>query len=146
MNILSLIAKIFDPLARMVDDVHTSQEEKLVLRNELVSLQNQLSSEMLKYETELLQSQQKIIVAEAQGQSWLQRNWRPILMLTIVAIIANNYILVPWLQVFGVQAPVLELPNDLYTLMTVGVGGYVGGRTIEKVAPQLAEAWKAGKS
>lgn len=53
-------------------------------------------------------------------------------MLTIVAIIANNYLLIPWLQVFGVPVALLELPESLYTLMTVGVGGYVAGRTVEK--------------
>ncbi|HEY9163898.1 MAG TPA: 3TM-type holin, partial [Magnetovibrio sp.] len=42
-----------------------------------------------------LESAAQIIVAEAQGESWLQRNWRPLLMVMFGVIIANNYILVP---------------------------------------------------
>ena len=72
-----------------------------------------------------------IILAEAKG-NWIQRSWRPILMLTIVGIIANNYLLVPWLSLFTDRVAVLELPAELYTLMTVGVGDYIAGRTAEK--------------
>ena len=64
-----------------------------------------------------------IILAEAKDNS-IQRSWRPILMLTVVGIIANNYLLVPWLSLFAERVAVLELPAELfYTLMTVGVGG-----------------------
>jgi hypothetical protein len=80
----------------------------------------------------LVEAQTKVLVAEIQGASWLQRNWRPILMLTVVAIIANNYILHPYLSLFTDKAVVLDLPEKLYNLMTVGVGGYIVGRSAEK--------------
>jgi len=73
----------------------------------------------------------KIILAEASG-NWIQRSWRPLLMMVIVVIIANNFILVPWLSIFTDKVAILDLPAELYTLMTVGVGGYIGGRTVEK--------------
>jgi len=75
----------------------------------------------------------RILIAEIQGQSWMQQNWRPILMLTIVAIVANNYILVPYLTLFGMKAQVLDLPEKLWSLMTLGVGGYIVGRSGEKI-------------
>ena len=54
-------------------------------------------------------------------------------MLTFGAILANNYIIVPWLQAFGVETvAVLEIPEGMWGLLTVGLGGYVVGRTIEK--------------
>ena len=68
-----------------------------------------------------------IIVAEAQGDSWLQRNWRPMLMVLFGVIVANNYIVHPW---FGV--PMLPLPPDMWDLLKIGVGGYVVGRSVEK--------------
>lgn len=74
-----------------------------------------------------------IIMAEANGRSWLQRNWRPILMLVITIIIANNYIFFPYASIFTDKVAMLDLPDKLWTLMTVGVGGYIAGRTIEKV-------------
>jgi len=82
--------------------------------------------------------QTQILIAELTGQSWLQRNWRPILMLTIVAIVANNYIFVPYLQLFGLPAIILDLPEKLWNLMTLGVGGYIVGRSGEKIL----ETWK----
>ncbi|HAA04784.1 MAG TPA: hypothetical protein DCE18_15665 [Syntrophobacteraceae bacterium] len=81
-----------------------------------------------------IQAQAQIVAAEAQGQSWLQRNWRPVLMLVIVAIVANNYIIYPYLELFGVKATPLELPERMWSLMQIGVGGYVVGRSAEKVA------------
>ncbi|MBI1910691.1 MAG: hypothetical protein HYS21_01680 [Deltaproteobacteria bacterium] len=74
-----------------------------------------------------------VSVAEAQGQSWLQQNWRPLLMLTIIIIVANNYILYPCLSIFTDKVRVLDLPDRLWQLMEIGVGGYIMGRTVEKV-------------
>ncbi len=81
------------------------------------------------------QEQVKVILAEAQGQSWLQRNWRPLLMMTVMVIIANNYILAPYLQaIFGANKfPILPLPDQLWQLMNLGLGGYVVGRSAEKL-------------
>jgi hypothetical protein len=53
-------------------------------------------------------------------------------MLTIVAIVANNYIIYPYLSLFTDRAMILELPEKLYNLMTIGVGGYIVGRSAEK--------------
>jgi hypothetical protein len=90
-----------------------------------------------------LQGAVEIIKAEAQGESWLQRNWRPLLMLTVVAIVGNNYLLAPYVNaLFGAgAAPVLDLPDRLWDLMTLGVGGYVAGRTAEKVVA----TWKGAE-
>ena len=101
-------------------------------------LSAELQTGILKYETDLVQAQASIVLAEAQGQSVIQRNWRPILMLTIVAIIANNYLLFPYVQLFGGPAILLDLPESLWNLMQIGVGGYVVGRSAEKAV----KAWK----
>ena len=54
-------------------------------------------------------------------------------MLAFVAIIVNNYILVPYAVAFGASVPMLEIPPGMWGLLTVGIGGYIGGRTYEKV-------------
>ena len=74
-----------------------------------------------------LEAAAKIIVAEAQGDSWLQRNWRPLLMVMFGTIIANNYLLVP---IFN--TPPADIPPDMWDLLKLGVGGYVVGRSAEK--------------
>ena len=73
-----------------------------------------------------------IITAEAKSEHWLTANWRPITMLVFVAIIANNYIVYPYLSLFWPDAPVLEIPPDMWGLLKIGLGGYVVGRSAEK--------------
>jgi len=75
----------------------------------------------------------------------MQRNWRPALMWIIIFVIANNYLLAPFLNhivtLFGGGniLPILELPDKLFNLMTIGLGGYVVGRSAEKIIPKLKE-------
>jgi hypothetical protein len=69
-----------------------------------------------------------VIEAEMSG-NWLQRSWRPILMMSLVVIVVNNYILFPY---FPDTLMMLDLPDELWNLLTIGVGGYVAGRSIEK--------------
>lgn len=80
----------------------------------------------------------RIVLGEVQGQSWLQRNWRPLLMLSCITIVVNNYILYPYLSLFGVPSLRLELPQQLWDLMKIGVGGYVVGRSAEKIATSVS--------
>lgn len=76
-----------------------------------------------------------IIKAEAQGESWLQRNWRPILMLTFAGLIVLR-----WL---GISAPNIDaaLEMKLFEIVQLGLGGYVIGRSAEKIAA----TWKGGE-
>jgi len=133
LGILSFISSIFQPAVDLIDELHTSDEEKGELRNRLVAMQNEFSSKVLDYETKLMEAQASVIKSEAQGHSWLQRNWRPILMLTIVFIIANNYILFPYVELFGHKAVQLDLPDHMWSLMKIGVGGYILGRSGENI-------------
>lgn len=113
-------------------------------RDEAARLGAAVTQQVMQLAATELQGAVDIIKAEAQGESWLQRNWRPVLMLTIVAIVANNYLVAPYVNaMFGAgSAPVLDLPERLWDLMTLGVGGYVAGRTIEKAV----STWKGGPS
>lgn len=81
----------------------------------------------------VMEARSNVIIAEATGDSWIQKSWRPLLMMVIIAIIANNYLLFPYMSLFTSKVVILELPDRLYTLMEIGVGGYILGRTAEKV-------------
>lgn len=82
----------------------------------------------------IVEAKSNIIVAEAQGKSWLQRNWRPLLMTTIIIIVANNYVLFPYLSIWWPEdVKILDLPDKLFTLMEIGVGGYIVSRGAEKI-------------
>ena len=75
-----------------------------------------------------------IIKAEAQSEHWLAACWRPILMLTFGALIVARWL--GWSAPGISEAEVLKL----WDIVQLGLGGYVIGRSIEKVAPQIAAA------
>jgi hypothetical protein len=127
MNILSFIGEIFKPAADLIDDMHTSTEEKLALKNKLTVIENTMTSKVIDYESELLAAKTSIITAEATGESWAQRNWRPITMLTFLGLVV--------LDSFGWL--VNPLAAESWTLLQIGLGGYVVGRSGEKIVSQL---------
>jgi hypothetical protein len=75
-----------------------------------------------------------IIKAEAQSEHWLAACWRPVLMLTFGALIVARWL--GWSAPGISEAEVLKL----WDIVQLGLGGYVIGRSIEKVAPQIAAA------
>lgn len=151
MSILDLIASLFKPVADTIDELHTSREEKDQALAKLTELKTTLMDRMLAYEAKIIENQSKVIIAEAQGQSWLQRNWRPLLMLTFGFIVAWNYIFAPlftWVvALFGsnVGVPTLEMTTGFWSLLTAGVTGYVVGRSSEKIAQTLSLGKMNGK-
>ena len=92
---------------------------------------------MLDYETKIKSEQASIVRAEVGSESMLARNWRPITMLMFVAIIANNYIVAPYVAAFGGHVPTLDIPNGMWALLNVGIGGYIASRGAEKIVRTL---------
>jgi hypothetical protein len=130
---------MFSSLLKPISDTVNNVINKIIPDKTLaLQLQAEITKELISSDEMDIENAVKVIVAEAQGQSALQRNWRPILMLSIVAIIVNNYILAPYLTSFGLHVVTLALPDKLFSLMEIGVGGYVMGRTGEK----MLETWK----
>lgn len=124
------LSVITGPLFSVIDKAVTDKDEAARLKHES-------QTQLIDAENSAL----KVILAEAAGESWLQRNWRPILMLTIVAIVANNYLIAPYLSaMFGVGLT-LPLPEALWNLMTLGVGGYIAGQTAERGI----STWQSGQ-
>lgn len=134
MKILDLLGSVIKPIGKTIDDLVTSDEEKLILRNKLAEIETRAYLEALDYQKEFVQAQAKIITAEAQGESWLQRNWRPVTMLTLVGLVVSYFLgLAPQ---YLVDNP--SQVEDLFGIVKVGLGGYVVGRSGEKIA----KVWK----
>lgn len=131
MNLIgNILGTVAGPVMEVIDQAVTDKDQANRLKAEL-------HSRLIDRQDTALQARMKVILAEATGESWLQRNWRPLLMTVIVAIVANNYLLAPYLgAMFGVGLQ-LELPEQLWDLMTLGVGGYIAGRSGEKIAGTL---------
>jgi len=100
--------------------------EKAVPDRDLAKkIEADLQKDLLTNHQSEFQAAAKIVLAEAQG-GWLKGNWRPITMLTFVALIAAH-----WL---GFTPQNLSEPQILALLdiVQVGLGGYVVGRSAEK--------------
>lgn len=130
--ILGLVGNIFKPAVDLIDELHTSDEEKLKAKAAMMALENQVTTQILDLQKAEVESAKDIIVAEAKGESWLQRNWRPVLMMLFGVIIANNYIINPWLSALFDINVVMAVPEHMWSLLKLGVGGYVMGRSAEK--------------
>jgi hypothetical protein len=120
-----------DSIGNAIDKIDKS-DEKLEIQLKYKQLLMEIEGSYLNYENKLLESQSKIIESEAKGESWLQRNWRPLLMCICMYIIFNNYVLVPYFNM-----PITTLDEHIWTLMELGVGGYVAGRSLEKISENL---------
>lgn len=118
--------------ASLIDNLFTSDEEKATAKLKLMEMEQN-------GELSRIAAGAGVVEAEARSEHWLTANWRPLTMITFVVIIANNYILYPYLSLFWPEAPSLEIPPDMWDLLKIGLGGYVVGRSGEKAV----KMWKA---
>ena len=107
-----------------LDKLFTSKEEKIKAENVIKQI-------LIQKELELQKMQTEIILAEAKGH-WLQRSWRPILMLAFGFIVIYVKFLAP---LFDFKIP--ELENEFWNLLQLGIGGYVVGRSAEKISKNI---------
>ena len=103
-------------------------EEKDEAKRKLVELQIAINQQALDYESTLVKSRADTIRAEAQSGSWIAANWRPITMLSFTTLIILH-----WLGVGATASlPPAEV-EGLLEIVKIGLGGYVVGRSAEKV-------------
>ena len=115
----NLIGTIGGKVLDIVDDVVEDKDEANRLKF-------QIQRQLIETKSSELEAQAKIVLAEAQG-SWLQRNWRPLLMVVFAGLVVAHW--------FGFTASNIpeSVQNSLLNIVMVGVGGYVMGRSAEKV-------------
>jgi hypothetical protein len=96
----------------------------------------EIAKQLLASSAELERAAGEIVLAEARSEHFLAACWRPILMLTFGALIVAR-----WL---GYSAPGISEAEvlKLWDIVQLGLGGYVIGRSAEKIAPQIAAALK----
>mgnify|MGYP003115582922 CR=1 FL=1 len=123
LNLLSAAAPMVKTLFNTIDKTIDNKAEAEKIKQ---SIQEQLITGQLKE----LEAQAKVITTEANG-SWLQRNWRPILMLVFAGLVVAHW--------FGFTAPNIpeSVQNSLLNIVLVGVGGYIVGRSGEKIADKF---------
>lgn len=103
---------------------------------------NRLKSELAE---KIIEAQAQIVVAEAQGDK-IQRHWRPHLMYLIMILLVWLIMVGPVIDLatgWGLTKTALEalkeVPDRLWGLLTIGLGGYVMGRSGEKIV----KSWRS---
>ena len=127
MQLLNLIQSIFKPAVELIDEIHTSKEEQLQHKERLLVTQAAVIDQVLQYEKDSFESRSKIIEAEARSEHWLTAVWRPITMLTFLALCVGDSL--------GLLASPLR--DEAWMLLQLGLGGYVVGRSAEKITKSV---------
>ena len=93
--------------------------------------ESEMMQQLIEHQAEIEAAAGQIIQTEAASKHWLAANWRPVTMLTFVGLIVARW--------FGFAAPELSEAEylKLWSIVELGLGGYVVGRSVEKIMPSI---------
>lgn len=127
--VVPFLKPLFDKVIQRIPDPAVRVEVEREARQALVDA-----------EARITEAASSIVAAEITGQSKLQRIWRPVAMLTFLGLILWIGVVAP---MFGLAedsvAALAGTPDRLWSLITIGMGGYIGGRSAEKIVTSLAK-------
>jgi hypothetical protein len=121
-------------IGKAIDDNVTSDEERLILRNELEKIKSDTEVKGGELEQQYESELSKRNEADSKSDSWLTKNIRP---MTLIFLMVNT-MAVMYITIFA------DLPEDkvemvkawiplLIALDVTAVGFYFGGRSTEKI-------------
>ena len=122
---MKMLSNLVSEIGDVIDSLTLSSKEKIQLRANLTEV-------LSRFEAGLQREQSSVIRSESQG-NWLQRSWRPIVMLVFSSVV-----------LLGIFTP-LPLPDNgsrFWDLLEIGLGGYVVGRSFESVSQGLGKRIK----
>lgn len=123
---MSFLNGLGDKILGVLNDKIPNVENKMEIKNALVENVGDLYIKMIETKAE-------VVKLEAGGNS-LQRNWRPVIMLAFGFIVMYSKFIAP---AFGL--PNTELEPDFWSLLNLGIGGYVVGRSGEKIVSSIVQ-------
>jgi hypothetical protein len=130
------VSAAFDVGGKIIDRLWPDPAQRDAAKLKLMELQQSGALAQLAAQTELSKGAADIVKTEASG-GFLASSWRPITMLVFVVLIVARW--------FGWSAPNLQEQEylKLWDIVQLGLGGYVIGRSFEKVVPSVADALKS---
>jgi hypothetical protein len=125
MSLLALLPLVGNIIDKIIPDPQAQSDAKLKMlemaqKGELTELTERAS----------------IVREEAKSEHWLAATWRPILMLTFGGLIVARWL--GWSAPGITEAEILKL----WDIVELGLGGYVIGRSVEKIVPTVATVIK----
>ena len=115
-------SKLVDSVGSVLDNVITTDEEKLEAKRRLKEL-------ILSHEAEMQRNVTNRWKADMNSDSWLSKNVRPLVLVFLVV----STVLMIFIDAGTIQFTVEEKWTDLLQLVLITViGTYFGGRSLEK--------------
>ena len=127
MGILNILlsggaSKLVDSVGSVLDDIITTDDEKLEAKRKLKEL-------ILSHEAELQKNVTDRWKADMNSDSWLSKNVRPLVLIFLVV----STVLMIFIDAGAISFTVEEKWTDLLQLVLITViGAYFGGRSLEK--------------
>ena len=128
MNVLSKIfssgaTELVKGVGGVIDNLHTSKEEKLEAERKIKDL-------VANYEVEMEKNITERWKMDMQSDSWLSKNIRPLVLVFLVVAT----VLLIFIDAGAISFTVQDKWTDLLQLVLITViGAYFGGRSLEKV-------------
>jgi len=119
----TLFSKLLGNSHKVIDEVITSQEEKLTLKNEFEKIINENKSVIEQEVTKRWQS-------DMSSDSWLSKNIRPL----VLAFLVVSTVLIVFIDSGSIDFDVKQNYIDLLQIVLITViGSYFGSRGLEKI-------------
>ncbi len=129
MGSLKFLKDAFKSVIGIVDKVVVDKDKRAELKAELQRLEANIDMKIISMEMQIVKSKASVIQAEAAGEDWIQRSWRPYTMVVFVFVVIWAVILVP---LFKLPPPdVNNVPPEVWSIIKLGLGGYIIGRSVE---------------
>lgn len=126
------MALISDPVSAVAGVVQSIINE-FPNPEQKAAAQQSLTQMYLNGQLAAMTTQAGVITAEANSLNKWEASWRPALMYVFMTILVFNYIFAPILQAIVHVTISLPIPPNMWTLLDIGIGGYITSRGVEKV-------------
>lgn len=108
-----------EQVGKLIDNVSTSDEEKLKFKSAITEL-------ITNTYRDISDAIQQVVLADANG-NWLQRSWRPILLLAFGFVLLVNYTVFPM-----IGKPPVDFPVEFWTFLEIVMPTAVVARSFDK--------------
>ena len=128
MDFSVIIGPVFEVIKRLIPDPAKQAE-----------IQAEVTKAILANQAAVLDAAKSVMVADAQSEGWLTRNARPITVVWGLTMITWLGVIAPALGIAeGAIKAIQAVPSDLWSLVTVGIGAYMLGKTAEHAVKSYA--------
>lgn len=121
-----MLSLLIPTITTLIERIFPDKEKQDIAKAEMMTILAQAQAKEM-------EAKAGVVIAEATGESWLQRNWRPITMMFFLVLLGSYW--------FGLAPDYLinnpTIVSNLFTLLEIGIGGYIMGRSGEKIAERI---------